>query len=313
MSPTAPTKRKTANRAGDALRPPPTRTKPVLRFAPSPNGPLHLGHALSATVGHSMARASGGRFLLRIEDIDLARTRQSHVDAILGDLAWLGLTWDGPVLRQSSRFAAYADASARLDALGLLYRCNATRAEIAAHTAAVGHPLDPDGAPLFPASLRRTAADVGRAPFALRFHMERAIAAAHAALGGAALTYNEIGLDGAIESRPARPQQWGDAIIVRKDTPASYHLAVVVDDAFQGVSHVTRGSDLREATGLHRLLQVLLGLPEPLYHHHRLILGPDGRKLSKSAGDAGFGALRAAGASPADVLAAIAGRVPVLA
>ena len=294
------------NRAGSAVV-----TPPVFRFAPSPNGPLHLGHAFSALTGYEMARAMGGRFLLRIEDIDLARSRQAHIEAIHRDLAWLGLTWEQPVWRQSARFDVYRAATARLSAQGLLYPCFATRSEIAA-SMTEPHPRDPDGAPLFPCALKRSsrasaAARIARGePHALRLDMNRAIAAANAKLNGAPLTFTEFAPGGSRTTHAAGPERWGDAVIVRKDTPTSYHLAVVVDDAAQGITHVTRGLDLLTSTGIHRLLQVLLGLPEPLYHHHALILGPDGRKLSKSDGDLGFAALREAGLTPAEVRARIA-------
>ena len=298
------------NHAGE-----PVATPPVFRFAPSPNGPLHLGHALSALTGYEMARAMGGRFLLRIEDIDKARTRDAHVQAIYRDLAWLGLTWEQPVWRQSARFDVYRAATARLTAQGLLYPCFATRSEIAA-AIAQSHPSDPDGAPLFPSALKRiasamTATRIARGePHALRIDMARAVAAANAKLLGAPLTFTEIAPDGARETRAAHPERWGDAILVRKDTPTSYHLAVVVDDAAQGITHVTRGQDLLASTDIHRLLQALLGLPEPLYRHHPLILDPDGRKLSKTDGDLGISALRDAGLTPAEVRARIAAPPP---
>jgi glutamyl-Q tRNA(Asp) synthetase len=277
---------------------------PVFRFAPSPNGELHLGHALSALAGFERARACGGRFLLRIEDIDQGRSRERFVAQIFADLAWLGLTWEEPVVLQSQRMPAYAEAAARLRAMGLLYPCFATRAEI---EAAASGPADPDGAPLYPGLYkgrdrgeiaRRTAAGE---PFALRIDMERAMAAAAAKLGGAALGFTELSEDGTPRTVVADPARWGDAVIVRKDVPTSYHLAVVVDDAWQGVTHVTRGRDLFAATDLHRLLQVLLELPAPLYHHHRLITDDQGRKLAKSARDTSLKALRESGATPADI------------
>ena len=279
-----------------------TVARPVFRFAPSPNGPLHLGHALSALTGYEMAQACGGRFLLRIEDIDLGRTRAEHIEAIYADLAWLGLTWEQPVWRQSTRFAAYREATARLQADGLVYPSFANRSQITAALEDAADPArDPDGVTLLPPQLRELDAHhassrIARgAPFALRLHMPRALAAASERLGGAPLTFREISPAGVIETRPCRPERWGDCVIVRKEIPASYHLAVVVDDAAQGVTHVTRGQDLLVATDIHRLLQVLLGLPEPIYHHHRLILGPDGQKLSKSAQDRAMAELRASG------------------
>ena len=289
----------------------------VTRFAPSPNGPLHLGHALSALTGYRLARAGGGRFLLRIEDIDGARTRDEHVQGIEEDLSWLGVSWETPVLRQSQRFAAYGEAAERLRGMGLLYPCFATRSEIAA--AAGDGARDPDGAQLYPDVLRQrmraeTSERLARGELpAWRIDMARAIEAAAKRLDGRALTFRELCADGTIAERAAHPERWGDAVIVRKDVAASYHLAVVVDDAWQGVTHVTRGADLLAATDVHRLLQVLLGLPEPIYFHHRLVLGADGAKLSKSAGAEGIGVLRAAGAEAEKVIAGLGVEVPILA
>jgi glutamyl-Q tRNA(Asp) synthetase len=278
----------------------------VFRFAPSPNGELHLGHALSALLTFERARAVGGRFLVRIEDIDTARTRPDYVDGIFDDLRWLGLTWEEPVLFQSRRMAAYREAASRLQQAGLLYPCFATRTEIEA-AAGVEGSRDPDGALIYPGLWKqRTATDIAvrRAagvPYALRLDLEAAGPAAATRLGGAPLSFVELTEAGVPQTVAARPEQWGDAVIVRKDVPASYHLAVVADDAFQGVTHVTRGQDLFAATGLHRLLQVLLGLPEPIYQHHRLILDETGRKLSKSARDTSLRSLRAQGVSLAAV------------
>jgi glutamyl-Q tRNA(Asp) synthetase len=277
----------------------------VLRFAPSPNGPLHLGHALSALTGFDMSRRLGGRFLVRIEDIDVGRSREEHVTSIFEDLAWLSVAWEEPVLRQSQHFATYMQAAHQLEAKGLLYPCFASRSEIEA--AASPGAVDPDGAPLYPALHKRMprseiAARLQNGErFALRLDMDRALGVAQERLGGVPLTFTELDESGRPHVRKAHAEQWGDAVILRKDVPASYHLAVVVDDARQGVTHVTRGRDLFQATGLHRLLQVLLGLPEPLYQHHRLLVDAGGRKLAKSAGDTGLEALRAAGASAADV------------
>jgi glutamyl-Q tRNA(Asp) synthetase len=282
----------------------PRCNRPVFRFAPSPNGELHLGHALSALVGYQQARAARGRFLLRIEDIDAARTRPEHVAGIVEDLRWLGLAWEEPVLFQSTRMPAYRAAADRLAAMGLLYRCFATRSEI---EAAAGAGADPDGAPLYPGLWKcRPERDVAEAlaagrPCARRIDMAAAMRAAGAILGGHPLTFEETDAEGARRTVPAHPERWGDAVIVRKDVATSYHLAVVVDDAFQGVTHITRGQDLLAATDLHRLLQVLLGLPEPVYHHHRLIVDEAGRKLSKSARDTSLRSLRECGASPAEI------------
>jgi glutamyl-Q tRNA(Asp) synthetase len=277
----------------------------VFRFAPSPNGEMHLGHALSALIGYAWARAYGGRFLVRIEDIDGGRSRPRFVAQIFEDLAWLGIAWEEPVVFQSQRMPAYRAAARRLEAMGLLYPCFASRAEIEA--AAAGGPIDPDGAPLYPALFRgRDPAEVARRrtagePCALRIDMGATIAAAAAKLDGARLAFIELDEDGAARVVEARPERWGDAVIVRKDVATSYHLAVVVDDAWQDVTHVTRGRDLYAATDLHRLLQVLLDLPAPLYHHHRLITDAAGRKLAKSARDTSLKALRESGCTPADI------------
>ena len=284
----------------------------VLRFAPSPNGPLHLGHALSALVGHSWARRLGGRFLVRIEDIDTVRCKPELIAAALEDLAWLGLAWEQPVRRQSEHFAVYAAAAGQLAAIGLLYPCFATRTQI--ERAAAGANTDPDGAPLYPGLYRdypapRAAERRARGePHALRLASAKAMTLARHYLDGAPLTFREIDDSGRIETITAHPERWGDAVIVRKDTPTSYHLSVVVDDALQGITHVTRGRDLYAATDLHRLLQVLLQVPDwrtgPLYHHHRLLTDTTGRKLAKSAGDTSLVSLRLQGWSPEDVIRA---------
>jgi glutamyl-Q tRNA(Asp) synthetase len=271
--------------------------RPVFRFAPSPNGELHLGHALSALVGYEQARAAGGRFLLRMEDIDAARTRPEFVAGIFEDLRWLGLDWEEPVLFQSSRMPAYRSAAQRLQ--GLLYPCFAARSEM--EVAVRRGERDPDGAPLYPGLWKgRPQRDIddaraaGRRP-AWRIDMAAALRAAAAILRGRPLAFVELDPGGAPQRVAARPERWGDAVVVRKDVPTSYHLAVVVDDAWQGVTHVTRGRDLYAATDLHRLLQVLLGLPEPVYRHHRLIEDSDGRKLSKGARDTSLRSLRERG------------------
>ena len=278
---------------------------PATRFAPSPNGQLHAGHALSAIIAHDTAQALSGRFLLRIEDIDVSRARPEFVEAIFDDLAWLGLTWEQPVLVQSQHFPDYLAAAGKLIADGLLYPCFASRAEIAA--AAGPARADPDGAPLYPGLWRLATEDQvadriaqGETP-AMRLDMEAALRVARAKLGDAPLTFTETGGDGAPRVVAAEPERWGDTVIVRKDVPASYHLAVVVDDAAQGVTHVVRGRDLLAATDLHRLLQVLLGLAPPAYHHHRLIADETGRKLSKSYADISLRQLREAGVCPAGI------------
>jgi len=280
---------------------------PVFRFAPSPNGYLHLGHALSALINVDMARAVGGRLLLRIEDIDRARCRPEYEAAIYEDLAWLGIVWEEPVRRQSEHFDDYRAALAQLDAQGLVYASFESRAEIAALVAAREAqgpwPRDPDGAPLYPGTAkvlstaerqRRIAA--GDA-YALRLDMAAALARA-GALDWAETGAGPGGESGAVAAAPAA---WGDIVLARKETPTSYHLSVAVDDALQGVSQVVRGQDLFWSTSVHRLLQALLGLPAPTYHHHRLVLDADGRKLAKSTRATGLRELRAQGLTPADI------------
>ncbi|MBM3550662.1 MAG: tRNA glutamyl-Q(34) synthetase GluQRS [Alphaproteobacteria bacterium] len=272
--------------------------KRVFRFAPSPNGYLHLGHAYSALLDFDLARQCGGRFLLRIEDIDTGRARTGFEAAIHEDLAWLGLEWEAPVRRQSEHFDDYARALERLDDMGLLYACDCRRSDIARAAAAKPNwPHDPDGAPLYPGTCRdkprRAAREVlMQGGVALRLDMRKA-----AALAGQGLSWREFGLGGVA----ADPAAWGDVVLARKDTPASYHIAVVVDDALQGVTDVVRGKDLFAATSLHRLLQCLLELPAPDYRHHDLVLDETGEKLSKSLASIALRALRAQGWTPADV------------
>jgi glutamyl-Q tRNA(Asp) synthetase len=279
----------------------------VCRFAPSPNGYLHLGHALSALMNFDMARATGGRFLLRIEDIDRARCRSEFETAIYEDLAWLGITWDGPVRRQSEHLDQYGAALARLEADGLVYPSFESRAEIAALVSAAPgtRPRDPDGAPLYPGTGRalsqseRARRIAAGEPYALRLDMAAAIGRA----GASALDWTETGSgpDGESGTVAAAPARWGDVVLGRKQAPTSYHLSVVIDDAGQGVTHVVRGCDLFWSTGIHRLLQALLGLPSPIYHHHRLLLGADGRKLSKSTQATALRTLRRDGITAADI------------
>ena len=284
---------------------------PVFRFAPSPNGHLHLGHAYSALLNFDRARETGGRLLLRIEDIDATRCRPEFETAIYQDLVWLGIAWEAPVRRQSEHLADYRAALEKLSALGLVYPSFESRAEIAklvaAREADGPWPRDPDGAPLYPGHAKSLSAgeragliDSG-APYALRLDM----AAACRKVSG--LTWNEVGEgpDGEHDLVAARPEAWGDVILARKETPTSYHLSVVVDDALQGVTEIVRGQDLFHATSVHRLLQALLGLTEPIYRHHGLIRGTDGRKLSKSDRSTGLRELRAAGTSPAGVRTAV--------
>jgi glutamyl-Q tRNA(Asp) synthetase len=281
-------------------------TQPVFRFAPSPNGYLHLGHALSALMNFEMARAVGGRMLLRIEDIDGMRCRPEYEMAIYEDLAWLGISWEQPVLRQSDQFGRYRAALAQLERAGLIYPAFESRAEIVRLVAAreaggTPWPRDPDGAPLYPGQGREISVDesarriAAGEPHALRLDMAAACARA------GQLWWTEIDDDGARRAVPGTPSAWGDVILGRKETPTSYHLSVVVDDALQGVTHVVRGLDLAPATGVHRVLQTLLGFPAPVYRHHRLILGSDGQKLAKSTGATALRVLRGEGVTSADI------------
>jgi glutamyl-Q tRNA(Asp) synthetase len=279
----------------------------VLRFAPSPNGYLHLGHAYSALLNADMARELGGRLLLRIEDIDTERCRPEYEQAIYEDLHWLGIPWQQPVRRQSEHFADYRLAIGQLEAEGLLYPSFETRRELAALAAELDRrgawPRDPDGVPIYQGRARKLSAaecqrrrEAGQ-PFALRLAMDKAVARV------GVLTWTETGSGPHDQTGTitAAPQMWGDVVLARKDSPASYHLAVVLDDALQGATDVVRGQDLFWSTGIHRLLQALLGLPEPVYHHHKLILDEAGQKLSKSTNATGLRELRAAGQEPFDI------------
>lgn len=278
---------------------------PVFRFAPSPNGDLHLGHAYSAIVSADLAAAFGGRFLLRIEDIDIGRCRPEFEASILDDLAWLGLTWETPVRRQSEHMDCYSKTLARLDALDLLYPCFATRSEIA-RASGPDPARDPDGGVLYPGLYRGIDKDEATRrkaegePYALRLKMNEALDLARNRTGND-LLFREFSRNGSEQTRIANPERWGDIVVARKDVPTSYHLAVVVDDALQGITHVTRGQDLLAATDVHRLLQVLLELPEPVYHHHDLILDDTGRKLSKRDQDTSLRSLRDSGLRAADI------------
>jgi glutamyl-Q tRNA(Asp) synthetase len=254
---------------------------PVFRFAPSPNGYLHLGHAYSALLNQRMARESGGRLLLRIEDIDLTRCRPEYEQAIYEDLEWLGLEWETPVRRQSEHFDDYALALGKLIKAGLVYQSYLTRAEVA--KLATNTDVDPSGALLHPLTERdldwsiTTERQFARVPSAWRLNMDKALAVAPIAMN-----WIECG-SGQLEICKADPAAWGDVVVARKETPTSYHLSVVIDDALQGVTDVVRGMDLYAQTSIHRLLHELLDLPTPRYFHHKLISGNDGGKLAKSA------------------------------
>jgi glutamyl-Q tRNA(Asp) synthetase len=284
-------------------------TRRVFRFAPSPTGYLHRGHALSAFLNQRAAEATGGRLLLRIEDVDTTRARQEFEAAIFEDLAWLGLQWEEPVLRQRDRFDAYESSLVELDKLGLLYPAFMSRNEIAAavNRAGPSWPRDPDGAPHYLGPERdwtksRCKAEMASGkPYALRLDMNRAT------LGLPPLSWTSVDPFGvqSTERRPANPSQWGDVILARKEVRGSYHVAVVVDDAFQGVTDIIRGEDLEAATSVHRLLQALLGLPAPCYFHHRLILDADGKKLSKSRGSETIRTRRKAGEIPKELIAGL--------
>lgn len=289
------------------------KKRDVIRFAPSPNGWLHLGHAYSAIFAHETAKSLGGRFLLRIEDIDIGRCRPEYEQGIYEDLAWLGLDWERPVRRQSEHFADYEAALKRLRDMAVVYPCFATRKEIhdAIEASGIGHarwPVDPDGAPVYPGLYKDLApAELNRLmwegrTYAWRLDMEKALALAEEKAGGPITFLEEAGGPRGQHGRlPIDPMLFGDVVIARKDVPTSYHLAVTVDDAIQGVTCVTRGQDLFPATYVHRVLQVLLGLPEPRYRHHPLVRDETGRRLSKSAKDMGLRELRAQGMTPAEV------------
>lgn len=278
----------------------------VTRFAPSPTGLLHIGHAYSAILSHDVARSLGGRFLLRIEDIDGTRSREQFVDAIQTDLAWLGLGWDGSVLRQSARIAAYVEAIEQLKAQDLVYPCFCTRADIVREAAAsLAAPHAGAEGPRYPGTCRaldpaRRAERMAADPHAWRLDM----AAAVRRTGPLSWTDEIAG------PVAADPLAHGDVILARKDAPASYHLAVTIDDAAQGVSHVVRGKDLFAATDVHRLLQALLGLATPVYRHHGLLGGGDGRRLAKRDGAPTLAALREAGTDGRTLAASLRDGVP---
>jgi glutamyl-Q tRNA(Asp) synthetase len=275
--------------------------QPVFRFAPSPNGPLHRGHARSALLNAALARRFGGRFLLRIEDIDPTRSRPDHIDAIFETMDWLKIHYETPVRYQSQHMDDYARAFDRLNAMGLVYPCFCTRSQL--QEAGDASAVDPDGAPLYPGTCKglshhlREARESETGLPQWRLDMARAVA-----MTGPLSVSCFDPLTGDAMQRMADPLRWGDVVIRRKDTPTSYHLSVVVDDALQGITHVVRGVDLEAATDIHRVLQVLLDLPSPLYWHHPLILGNDGRKLAKSKGSDSLALERDQGLTLADVV-----------
>ena len=278
-------------------------SKPILRFAPSPNGLLHLGHAYSALYTWHAASLLGGTALLRIEDIDAERSKPEFTAAIMADLAWLGLDWPEPVMQQSLRMDIYAEAGNQLRDQRLLYPCFCSRSQIAAAATA----RDPDGAPLYPGTCRHLdrAEQIERLERGdpVQFRLDTGAALDRVGV----LTFTTAGplITDRPQIRYARPERWGDVVLQRNGTPTSYHLSVVVDDAAQGVTHVTRGRDMEAATDIHALLQMLLGLPAPIYHFHRLILDDDGNKLSKSKGSQSLADLRALGWTPEDVKRAV--------
>lgn len=282
-------------------------TPPVFRFAPSPNGALHTGHAFSALLNQKMAQETKGRLLLRMEDIDQTRCHPELEQQMLEDLTWLGFRWNGTIMRQSLRFPVYQKALNRLQQMGLIYPSYMTRGQIRAFVSQnPSWPRDPDGTPLYPGKertwpeSRRRKEQTDNPIHALRLDMRKALDQIRSPL-----TWQESGSgpDGETGLCTAVAEAWGDVILARSDAPASYHLCVVTDDAAQNITHIVRGQDLFHATSVHRLLQTLLGLPAPDYHHHRLILDEDGRKLSKSDGDTTLHALREAGKTPQDIRA----------
>lgn len=280
---------------------------PIFRFAPSPNGALHLGHAYSALINADMAAQAGGTFLLRLEDIDTARCTQALEAALVDDLAWLGVLPPPPYRRQSEHFADYAAALTALADDGLAYPAFMTRGDIRAFAArsedetGSPYPRDPDGAPLYPRLDRHMGEDermkaiADGLPYAWRLDMAEAIRRV------GIVSFVETGGEDGEAEIVAEPALWGDVVLARKDVPTSYHLSVVVDDALQGITHVVRGRDLAPSTSVHRVLQALLGLPAPIYHHHDLILDADGRKLSKSIRSVALSTFRQAGMTPADI------------
>lgn len=265
----------------------------VTRFAPSPTGELHLGSAYSARIAWQRARAAGGTFLVRIEDIDIRRCKRAFETAILDDLAWLGLAWDGAVRRQSDHFAEYGQVLDRLDARGLVYPCFCTRADIAA---SAGAPQGPDG-PLYPGTCRHLSAQERRDRIAAGVEHCLRLDAAKAAKEAGPYGFTDE-TRGRIEGEPLL---FGDVVIARKDTPTSYHLSVTHDDHLQGITLVTRGEDLLPSSHVHVLLQKLLGYETPLYAHHRLLVAPDGKRLAKRDKSLTIRSMRESGKTPEEV------------
>ena len=286
-----------------------TDAPPIFRFAPSPNGLLHLGHAYSALVNKQLCAQMNGQYLLRMEDIDLTRCTPQLERQTLSDLGWLGITWDEPVRRQSEHFDDYQAALDRLRAKGLVYPSFMTRGEIRNKVVELdqlgtGWPRDPDGSPHYPGAERDWSNDKCEAmrqanpKHAWRLNMKAALD-----MLDHQLDWQEFDPEDPNSTREvsAHPEKWGDVVLARSETPTSYHLAVTIDDALQEVTHVVRGRDLYEATSVHRLLQWLLNLPEPLYHHHDLVIDENGRKLSKSDGDVSLKALRDSGVQASQI------------
>lgn len=279
---------------------------PRYRFAPSPNGRLHLGHGYSALLNQSLARERGGLLLLRLEDIDRQRCTPALAEGVLADLAWLGVVPEEPVRRQSEHFPEYGAALDSLKARALVYPCRCSRGDIgravALREAQAGRnwPRDPDGSPLYPGSCRDGCLDPRKEAVAWRLDMARALERAGGPPG-----YLREEPDGSLTRVAAAPERWGDVVLARKETPTSYHLSVVVDDAIQEITHVVRGRDLEAATDVHVLLQRLLGLPTPVYRFHELITGADGLKLAKSRGSEALANLRGRGVTAAEIRAAL--------
>ena len=276
--------------------------KPIFRFAPSPNGFLHLGHAYSALLNYEMANKTGGKYLLRIEDIDTARCKQEFEQAIESDLSWLGINWEKPVRRQSEHFLDYEQAFLKLKDLGLVYPAVLSRSEIKRfidqHSIGKCWPVDPEGVPIYPdeqlviSESERKQRLKREKSIIWRLDMKKALATINQNFFW---FENGFGPNGETGQIVANPAVWGDVILVRKDTPTSYHLSVVVDDAYQRVTHIVRGQDLFWSTSIQRLLQMLLNLPEPKYFHHELIFDELGKKLSKSEQHTGIKLLRESG------------------